>query len=137
MAHHQSARTVQAVRTTLSPAVVLARATEYFAQRNGIYTAFPEREGPGWATFRGQGGEEIALAAQIGPDGVTQVTGSSYLFDAQVARFLSTLPPAPPPPAPALPPAEQPAAAAGVPSRPVVTPAVAVPAVAAAPRGGA
>jgi hypothetical protein len=28
------------------------------------------------------------------PDGGTQVTGSTYLFDMQLARFLTTLPPA-------------------------------------------
>ena len=44
-------------------------------------------------TFRGQGGEEIALAATA-KDGATLVTGSTYLFDMQVARFLTTLPPA-------------------------------------------
>jgi hypothetical protein len=95
MGHHQTTRTLQDARTTLAPDAVIAAATEFFTRRSGIYTAFPEREGTGWATFRGQGGEEIALAAQVGPDGATHVSGSSYLFDAQVARFLSTLPPAP------------------------------------------
>jgi len=98
MAHQQSARTLQDVRTTLSPDAVIAAATEFFTRRNGIYTAFPEKEGPGWATYRGQGGEEIAIGAQVAADGATRVSGSSYMFDAQVARFLSSLPPAPPAP---------------------------------------
>lgn len=94
--HHQTTRTLQDVRTTLAPEAVIAAATEFFARRNAIYTAFLEQSGPGWATYRGQGGEEIAMAAQVAADGVTRVSGSSYMFDAQVARFLSTLPPAPP-----------------------------------------
>jgi hypothetical protein len=93
--HYQTTRTLQDVRTTMAPEAVLSAATEFFARRNAIYTAFPEQSGPGWATYRGQGGEEIALAVQLAADGTTCVTGSSYLFDAQVARFLSTLPPAP------------------------------------------
>jgi hypothetical protein len=94
--HHQTTRTLQDVRTTLAPDAVIAAATEFFARRNAIYTAFLEKSGPGWATYRGQGGEEIAMAAQVTADGATRVSGSSYMFDAQVARFLSTLPPAPP-----------------------------------------
>ncbi len=94
--HHQSNRTLQDIRTTLPPAAVIAAATTFFARRNAIYTAFLEKEGPGWATYRGQGGEEIAVGAQVAPDGFTRVTGSSYMFDQQVARFLSLLPAAPP-----------------------------------------
>jgi hypothetical protein len=94
--HHQSTRTLQDVRTTLAPEAVIAAATDFFARRNAIYTAFLEQSGPGWATYRGQGGEEIAIGTQVAADGATRVSGSSYMFDAQVARFLSTLPPAPP-----------------------------------------
>jgi hypothetical protein len=94
--HLQSTRTLQDVRTTLAPEAVLEAATAFFAEQHGIYTAFLERSGPGWATYRGQGGEEIAVAAAVTADGFTRVSGSSYLFDQQVARFLSTLPPAPP-----------------------------------------
>ena len=93
--HQQSTRTLQDVRTTLTPDEVVAAATSFFARRNAIYTAFLEKQGPGWATYRGQGGEEIAVGAQVAHDGVTRVTGSSYMFDQQVARFLSLLPPAP------------------------------------------
>lgn len=88
-----SARTLQEQSTSLSPQDVLARAKQFFTQRNPLYATFLDMEGPGFATFRGQGGEEIALAATT-RDGTTLVTGSTYLFDMQVARFLATLPPA-------------------------------------------
>jgi hypothetical protein len=58
-----------------------------------VYAAFPEKEGPNHLVLRGQGGEEVVIAANA--DGAsTLVTGSSYLFDQQVARFLASLPPA-------------------------------------------
>lgn len=80
--------------TTAMPAVdVLDSARHFFARRPSIYAAFPEKEGPGFVTLRGQGGEEIAIAA-IERDGTTHVTASTYMFDAQVSRFLSILPPA-------------------------------------------
>jgi hypothetical protein len=41
-------------------------------------------------TLRGQGGEEVVIAAIPGV-GTTKVTGSTYLFDQQVARFFATL----------------------------------------------
>ena len=84
---------MQEADTTLSGAAVLTAAKEVFGSRSGIYTAFLEKEGPTHLVLRGQGGEEIVLGvAELA--GCTQVTGSSYLFDQQVARFLSTLPPA-------------------------------------------
>jgi hypothetical protein len=87
------AATLQEHLTPLAPDDVLARARKFFAQRNPLYAAFPEKEGPGFLTFRGQGGEEIVIAATPHDGGAgTLVTGSSYLFDMQVARFLSTLP---------------------------------------------
>lgn len=86
-------RTLQEMRTTLTPDEVLASAQEFFTRRLSIYAAFPERVGPGYATFRGQGGEEIAVAA-VARGGATVVTGGTYLFDAQMSRFFSTLPPA-------------------------------------------
>ena len=70
---------------------VLAAAKSFFGARNAVYTAFPERESANSVVLRGQGGEEIVIAAQS-DNGVTRVTGSSYLFDQQVARFLSSLP---------------------------------------------
>jgi hypothetical protein len=91
---NQQRRTLQHTRTSLAPAEVLAAAKAFFARRHGIYAAFPEKEGPTFVSMRGQGGEEIVVG--VAPDGDgTQVTGSSYLFDQQVARFFSTLPPFP------------------------------------------
>ncbi len=111
--HQQSSRTLQDVRTALTPDEVIAAATTFFSRKSGIYSAFLEKQGSGWASYRGQGGEEIALGTQVDIDGVTHVSGSSYMFDQQVARFLSTLPPAPPLP-------ERPALEAGD-AEPIVT----------------
>jgi hypothetical protein len=87
------ARTVQEFTTTLSGEEVLKRAKTFFATRPSIYSAFIDKEGPGFASFRGQGGEEIVIAVSAAADGKgTRVTGSSYLFDMQVSRFLGTLP---------------------------------------------
>ena len=92
----QAKRTLQEVRTSLSPEETIAAARTFFVRRASIYAAFPELQGPGYITFRGQGIEEIAIGAVHDGD-ATRVTGSSYLFDAQVARFLDSLPPAGPP----------------------------------------
>lgn len=92
MTHHQSGRTLQQQRTSLSPADVLAEARDFFARRSGIYAAFLEKQGPNWMSLRGQGGEEIVIAATEEAGG-TSVSASSYMFDAQVALFLSSLPP--------------------------------------------
>ena len=91
MASTASQRTLQEHLTTLPPQDVLARARTFFMQRNPLYAAFVDQEGPGYVTFRGQGGEEIVIAATP-KDGATLVTGSTYLFDMQVARFFATLP---------------------------------------------
>lgn len=90
----QQRRTLQQTLTTLPPAEVLAAATRFFSTRNGIYAAFPEKEGPTYVNLRGQGGEEVVVGVAAG-EGGTQVTGSSYIFDQQIARFFSTLPPYP------------------------------------------
>ena len=84
-------RTMQEYTTTLSPAEVIAQAKVFFARRMGIYAAFLERESPTHAVFRGQGGEEVIIGVLPAGTG-TRVTGSTYLFDMQVARFFSTLP---------------------------------------------
>ena len=89
---NQSQRTLQEYRSTLPPAEVLAQAKQFFSRRNSLYATFLEKEGPGYLTFRGQGGEEVVIAATA-RDGATLVTGSTYLFDMQVARFFSTLAP--------------------------------------------
>lgn len=87
----KSNRTLQESTTSLAPNDVLARAKDFFTQRNPLYATFLDMEGPGYATFRGQGGEEIVIAATP-KDGATLVTGSTYLFDMQIARFFATLP---------------------------------------------
>lgn len=84
--------TLQEYATPLAPQEVLERAKRFFAQRNPLYAAYLDKEGPGWVSLRGQGGEEIVIAAARTEDGATLVTGSTYLFDMQVARFFSTLP---------------------------------------------
>jgi hypothetical protein len=89
----KSQLTLQEFRTTLSGADVLAQAKQFFARRPSLYAAFLDKEGPGFCTFRGQGGEEIAIGVSALEGGTgTLVTGSSYLFDMQVARFFATLP---------------------------------------------
>lgn len=97
--HQQSARQLQERVTALSVDAVLDAATQFFA-RGGIYTAFPEKRSASHLALRGQGGEEIVIAARPVETG-TAVSGGSYLFDQQVAHFLSTLPPAVIVPAPA------------------------------------
>ena len=89
--NQQSSRTLQTFDTTLGAPDVLASAKRFFARRSGIYSAFLEKEGPTFVALRGQGGEEL-LVGVAAIAGGTRVTGSSYLFDQQIARFLSTLP---------------------------------------------
>ena len=89
---HQSQRTLQEYRTTATPAEVLAEAKEFFSRRNSLYATFIDRDGPTFVSFRGQGGEELIIAA-VEHEGATRVTGSTYLFDMQIARFFTTLPP--------------------------------------------
>jgi hypothetical protein len=91
----QKDRTLQEARTSLGVAEVIAAAKTFFVRRNSLYAAFVEREGPGYVSLRGMGGEEVLIAAIAAEDGQgTRVTGSTYMFDQQVARFLATLPPA-------------------------------------------
>ena len=92
----KSERTLQEFRTTLSGPEVLTRAKQFFSRRPSLYATFLDREGPSFCTFRGQGGEElvIGVSALDGGSG-TLVTGSSYLFDMQIARFFATLPATP------------------------------------------
>lgn len=84
-------RTQQETNTSLDGAAVLAAATAFFAEQNGVYAAFPEKSGPTFVALRGQGGEDVLFGVAPLPGG-TRVTGSSYMFDQQIARFLSTLP---------------------------------------------
>ena len=82
---------IQHAVTTLPGSEVLARAKQFFAERVPLWAAYPETEGPSWLVLRGQGGEEVALAA-IEADRVTRVRASTLLFDQAVSRFLFTLP---------------------------------------------
>lgn len=86
-----SRETLQEYLTTLAPDAVIEQAQRFFATRNPLYAVFPDRGGPGWASFRGQGGEELVVAARA-VEGGSEVTGSSYMFTMQLARFLTTLP---------------------------------------------
>ncbi len=85
-------RTLQETTTTLSGDEVLSRAKTFFASRPSLYSTFLDKEGPGFVSFRGQGGEELIIGVAAG-EGGTRVTGSSYLFDMQVARFFTTISP--------------------------------------------
>lgn len=77
--------------TALPGSDVLERAKTFFAERVPHNAAFVEKEGPTFATFRGQGGEELALAVLPGEQG-TRVRASSLFFDQAIDRFFSTLP---------------------------------------------
>jgi len=87
-----SQRTLQECTTSLSGDDVLARAKAFFATRPSLYAAYLDMEGPAFCSFRGQGGEEIVVGVAAAEGSGTRVTGSSYLFDMQVSRFLTTLP---------------------------------------------
>ncbi len=93
MRSRQVDRSLQEYVTSLAPAAVLDAAKVFFSRRNSIYSAFLEQESERHITMRGQGGEEIAIAVAPHRSG-TRVTGSTYLFDQQIARFFATLPPA-------------------------------------------
>jgi hypothetical protein len=91
-------RPLMEYRTTLSPAAVLEAAKAFFSRRSTIYAAFVEQESARHVSMRGQGGEEIVIAADpTASEGITRVTGSTYVFDFHVLRFFTTLPPAPEP----------------------------------------
>lgn len=87
----QTDRTLQETVTTLAPAEALAAAKRFFVRQNASYAAFPEQESASHVTLRGQGGEEIVVAVASTAGG-TRVTGSTYLFDQQLARFFASLP---------------------------------------------
>lgn len=93
---------VYEVVTALDGAEVLRRAKRFFAERVPMQAAFPEKEGPTYVLLRGQGGEEIAIAA-VPAAGGTRVRASTLLFDQPVQRFFSTLPAPVQPAVPAVP----------------------------------
>lgn len=92
--HQQSHRQLQERLTSLSIAEVLALAARFFTRRSGVYATIIEKQGPSHLVLRGQGGEELVIAARLTDVG-TAVSGATYMFDQQVARFLDSLPPAP------------------------------------------
>jgi hypothetical protein len=92
--NNQEDRTLQETLTSLSVSDVITSAKTFFARRNSLYVAFAEKEGPSFVSLRGQGGEEVLIGAVPATNGDgTRVTGSTYMFDQQVARFFATLPP--------------------------------------------
>ncbi len=80
--------------TSLAPEEVVRRAKEFFQYRVPAASAFVERETARHVVLRGQGNEEVVIAAMPGAGG-TAVRGSTLLFDQAVMRFLSTLPEVP------------------------------------------
>jgi hypothetical protein len=86
---------IQETKTTLEAPAVLDAAKRFFTRRNPIYGAFLEKEGPTYVSFRGQGGEELVIGVAPADGGGTLVRGSTYLFDQQIGRFFTTLPPVP------------------------------------------
>jgi hypothetical protein len=91
MAHQQASRQLQHAQTAMAPDAVLDAAVAHFSRRNGVYATFLERRGPTHLVFRGQGGEELVIGVQPIANG-TSVSGSTYMFDQQIARFLAWLP---------------------------------------------
>jgi hypothetical protein len=79
--------------TALAPQEVVGRAKAFFGGRVPATAAFVEKEAPGVVVLRGQGGEEIVIAAVAAGAG-SAVRGSTMLFGQQVKRFFTTLPPA-------------------------------------------
>ncbi len=77
--------------TALPGPEVLRRAKTFFSERVPHHAAFLEKEGPAFATFRGQGGEELAIAV-LPAERATRVRASSLFFDQEIGRFFSTLP---------------------------------------------
>lgn len=78
--------------THLQGSEVLERAKRFFAECIPHNSAFVETEGPSFATFRGQGGEELTLAVFESPNGGTRIRASTLFFDQAIGRFFSTLP---------------------------------------------
>jgi hypothetical protein len=78
--------------TPLSPEDVIRLAKVFFATRVPATGAFVEQESPRHVVLRGQGGEELVIAA-VPTEGGSAVRGSSMLFGQQIGRFFTTLPP--------------------------------------------
>ena len=76
--------------TARTPAEVIRLAREFFLRRVPAASAFVEAESAGHIVLRGQGGEELVIAA-VAVRGGSAVRGSTLLFDQQVLRFFTTL----------------------------------------------
>jgi hypothetical protein len=87
---------IHTVTVGLPPGEVLARAKAFFAERVPHASAFPEKEGPQFVLFRGQGGEELVISARLpegdGSGGKSHVRASTLFFDQALDRFFCTLP---------------------------------------------
>lgn len=79
------------VVTTLAPEEIVRRAKAFFATHVPASGAFVEAESARHVVLRGQGGEEIVIAA-VPVAGGSAVRGSTLMFDQQVKRFFTTLP---------------------------------------------
>jgi hypothetical protein len=79
------------VVTTLAPEEIVRRAKAFFATHVPATGAFVEAESARHVVLRGQGGEEIVIAA-VPAAGGSAVRASTLLFDQQVLRFFTTLP---------------------------------------------
>ncbi len=75
----------------MEPAKVLEKAKVFFATRDPRMGAFIEHESERHVGMRGQGGEELVIAATPRDGGLTKVRGSSLLFCQQVKRFMASL----------------------------------------------
>ena len=65
---------IHTTTVSLSPADVLARAQQFFAERVPHAAAFVEKSRPTFVTLRGQGGEEVVISAWDDKEkGVTRV----------------------------------------------------------------
>jgi len=77
--------------TSLAPEAVIGRAQTFFATRVPATACFVEKATDRYVVLRGQGGEEIVIAAA--PEGAgSAVRGSSLMFGQQLNRFFTTLP---------------------------------------------
>lgn len=85
---------VSETTTDLAAADVLERARVFFASRVPASSTFVEHQSARHIALRGQGGEEVVIAAVPAEGGGTRVRGSTLLFAGALRRFLSTLPPA-------------------------------------------
>jgi hypothetical protein len=84
---------IHTTTVALSPADVLGRAQQFFAERVPHAAAFVEKSGPTFVALRGQGGEEIVISAWDDQEqGVSRVRASTLFFDQALDRFFSTLP---------------------------------------------